>query len=674
MAAVPMWQRLSAGPTAPVSYRMAVRVPVRTGVLVRSVINRRCGGADSQERKRRSKSKSRSHSGSRSGRKSEAHPADINPLLFAEIGEDANQAGPFQPSPRFGPADIGPPPPLPLAQASPLRRSRSSRSSLKVHASRSPRGDLSDLRGLGDLDEYNQALQGNAWPELAEPGDLDYGPIAQPGLSEIRPPADIFGFPELRPPPEQLGPPPGPIPLPAPRRPLLRPPPVPRPRPIAAPFPPGPRLAPDAAFQGLPLPIVPPRPPAPVGPRIKRGVPGFVMAEPLFRRLRGKRPLVARPPLLPEQRIKRALNDPLNVEREEKELERYLREVQQIEPTLVVRQSTIPNAGLGLFTTNRAIRKGEAMSEYRGFVYQGPAGKAQFHRKYGTEREIVAPYALYVTRNDEIIDPSQDPTDVDHYTVAQYANDCLGSTNRYMRDVVPPPRPPACRSNNAVFRETRHWHVFLVAERDIGPNQEIFAPYGPNYWGSPRMQVVKVLYDFLLDWYWADMRANPKRGKTWFSAAQLLTNPQVYARLQSVWGTSARIRSLEKVRDALRLSPSIFAKTTRKGLVESDETENEEDDPAKLWKIQQKINQYTAYLTAGPMLRGYFRRVKKPPKKKEYVYRLSGFAPGARVPVYEPPPQKPHARMKVSIPAPAAPAPAPARKRKRRRRRHMIGR
>ena len=172
---------------------------------------------------------------------------------------------------------------------------------------------------------------------------------------------------------------------------------------------------------------------------------------------------------------------------ETNKLRRYRAEIKVNEPTLIVHQSSLPELGRGLFATVN-IPKGQALSEYRGYVYQGPEGKAQFDRKYGVEHEFVAPYAIHVRENGDIIDPSQDPNDMKHYTIAQFANDCLGSTSRYMKNIQGSLRP--CRVNNARFDEIRGV-VFLVADRDIRAGDEIFVNYGPSYWGSPGMRVLK---------------------------------------------------------------------------------------------------------------------------------------------------------------------------------------
>ena len=296
-----------------------------------------------------------------------------------------------------------------------------------------------------------------------------------------------------------------------------------------------------------------------------------------------------------------AFRAPTSAERranDQKELAVYVREAQQNEPTLIVGLSNISveegnqrqSIGRGLFAS-QPILKGHAMAEYRGYVYHTPEQIAEFHRKYGEEDEFVAPYAVRVALNGDIIDPSLDPSDEKHYSVAAFANDCLGSTSRYMKDIAHTATP--CRSNNAMFDE-KMGRVFLVATRNIDAGEEIYVNYGPSYWGSESMRLFKPIYSYLAEQY----RIDPTR---WFTAAEILVD--VYPKFKLVWGKELRIKSLEQVGRRLRLSYNngVFART--------------------LVPVRQTPQQYQKYLQVR-LLGGFFGKRPSEPIKS-YQFRLA---------------------------------------------------
>ena len=123
---------------------------------------------------------------------------------------------------------------------------------------------------------------------------------------------------------------------------------------------------------------------------------------------------------------------------------------------LEVRESVIPKAGKGLFTT-KPVRKGTRIAEYKGKITtwkkakQDPGDNA---------------YIFYVNR-DHVIDakPSR--------AKARYANDASGlsrvkgitNNSRYIEDGV---------------------KVYIEAKKDIPAGSEILVGYGKDYWDSIR--------------------------------------------------------------------------------------------------------------------------------------------------------------------------------------------
>jgi hypothetical protein len=263
----------------------------------------------------------------------------------------------------------------------------------------------------------------------------------------------------------------------------------------------------------------------------------------------------------------------------------------------------IPHANNGLFSRTR-IPAEQAIAEYRGQLFT----QAQIDKKYGRQNEIVATYGVGLktrietingkkVKVDYVLDPSQDVKSP-YYTIAQFANDCLGSTSRFMRDIDR--KSQSCNSNNARMVEVNR-RVFVVAERDIYPDEEIFVRYGRSYWGGSRHQLFRVLYDHLAQEY----RKNPERT---FTAAELLVD--LLPQLQQVWGKELRIRPLDKVSDALRLS-------ARNKLFER--TKHPKPLSNKQWEKYQQAHKLAAYF-------------RKPPKKPQpaYQYRLHKAAPAAK--------------------------------------------
>lgn len=123
---------------------------------------------------------------------------------------------------------------------------------------------------------------------------------------------------------------------------------------------------------------------------------------------------------------------------------------------LVVKPSTVPGAGKGLFTTV-ARNVGDVIVRYTGERLT----QAQLDRRYGNR---LAVYAIEIghkrrgSRRRYI-----DAVDPQYSSVARYINDCMEGT---------------C---NADFIENGE-NVDVVANRRIAAGDEVFVSYGSEYW------------------------------------------------------------------------------------------------------------------------------------------------------------------------------------------------
>ncbi|KAA9040692.1 SET domain-containing protein [Ginsengibacter hankyongi] len=124
-----------------------------------------------------------------------------------------------------------------------------------------------------------------------------------------------------------------------------------------------------------------------------------------------------------------------------------------MEKDLLVKKSTIPGAGKGLFT-KKFIPKGKRIVEYKG--------------KISTWKDVdhhdgLNAYIYYVNRY-HVIDSSNNKKNL-----ARYANDAKGSQNGIK----------LMNNCHFVIEENR---VFLESRRDIPPNSELLVAYGKEYW------------------------------------------------------------------------------------------------------------------------------------------------------------------------------------------------
>ncbi len=128
-----------------------------------------------------------------------------------------------------------------------------------------------------------------------------------------------------------------------------------------------------------------------------------------------------------------------------------------LEKHLVVKKSTIPDSGKGLFTT-KLIKKGTRIIEYKGKITTWKDVK---------HNDGANGYIYYVTRNYVI--------DAHNYrmSLARYANDARGL------------KKISGISNNAIYvQENRR--VFIEASKDIPAHSEILVAYGKEYWEAIR--------------------------------------------------------------------------------------------------------------------------------------------------------------------------------------------
>ena len=133
---------------------------------------------------------------------------------------------------------------------------------------------------------------------------------------------------------------------------------------------------------------------------------------------------------------------------------------------LVVKDSGIPNAGLGLFTESD-IKKGSLVIEYEGDIMT----MKEVRERYG-ERIQEAPY-LYFVSYKKCVDALYNME-----SFARYANDAEGF------EIV------EGLKNNAEFTNIRGV-PYIKATRNIKAGSEIFVSYGGDYWKIKKQQLAE---------------------------------------------------------------------------------------------------------------------------------------------------------------------------------------
>jgi uncharacterized protein len=129
---------------------------------------------------------------------------------------------------------------------------------------------------------------------------------------------------------------------------------------------------------------------------------------------------------------------------------------------VVVKKSTLPGAGKGLFT-KVDVKKGERILEYLGEIIT----EAELDRR--AENDIYG-YAFYISKK-KCIDAYYTPE-----ALARFANDARGIV-----------RIPGVK-NNCCYEiwKQRGW---IKAERNIKAGEEIFVSYGAEYWKDIRYNI-----------------------------------------------------------------------------------------------------------------------------------------------------------------------------------------
>lgn len=124
-----------------------------------------------------------------------------------------------------------------------------------------------------------------------------------------------------------------------------------------------------------------------------------------------------------------------------------------LEHTLVIKNSTLPGAGKGLFT-KKFIPKGTRIIEYKGRVTTWKEVEHDHDNAY-----------LFTVHPGHVIDAKRS-----YKALARYANDARGFTR--VKGIT----------NNCLYYRDENDRVFLESRQDIPAGSEIFVSYGNDYW------------------------------------------------------------------------------------------------------------------------------------------------------------------------------------------------
>ena len=128
-------------------------------------------------------------------------------------------------------------------------------------------------------------------------------------------------------------------------------------------------------------------------------------------------------------------------------------------PDFIIKKSTIPGAGKGLFT-KKDIKKGERIVEYLGEIVT----EAELDRR--AENDIYG-YAFYISKK-KCVDAYYTPKEI-----ARYANDAKGLTK--IKGIT----------NNCCYVVYKN-SGWIKAEKNIPKGAEILVAYGAEYWKEIR--------------------------------------------------------------------------------------------------------------------------------------------------------------------------------------------
>lgn len=124
-----------------------------------------------------------------------------------------------------------------------------------------------------------------------------------------------------------------------------------------------------------------------------------------------------------------------------------------LEKQLVIKTSTLPGAGKGLFT-KKFIPKGTRIVEYKGRITTWKEVKNDHDNVY-----------LFTVNKNHVIDGRRS-----YKSLARYANDARGFTR--IKGMT----------NNCYYYSDEANRVFIEAKRDIEKGSELFVAYGNEYW------------------------------------------------------------------------------------------------------------------------------------------------------------------------------------------------
>ncbi|MGN6164899.1 MAG: SET domain-containing protein [Flavisolibacter sp.] len=130
-----------------------------------------------------------------------------------------------------------------------------------------------------------------------------------------------------------------------------------------------------------------------------------------------------------------------------------------LEKQLVVKESTIPNSGKGLFT-QKFIPKGTRIVEYKGRITTWKDVKNDSDNGY-----------IYTINNNHVIDAK-----LTTKALARYANDARGLVK--VKGIT----------NNCVYANDGY-RAFIESVKDIPAGGEIFVSYGKEYWDVMRENI-----------------------------------------------------------------------------------------------------------------------------------------------------------------------------------------
>lgn len=126
-----------------------------------------------------------------------------------------------------------------------------------------------------------------------------------------------------------------------------------------------------------------------------------------------------------------------------------------LEKDLVVKKSSIPKAGKGLFTKIN-IEKDTVITEFTGEKISHTIGAARTILKQS--------HSILYLNQKYCVDSVTD-------------KDCVAT---FMNDLNGPSKVSGLKNNTDLFRA--NGRIYVIATKDIKANEELFLDYGPMYW------------------------------------------------------------------------------------------------------------------------------------------------------------------------------------------------